>query len=91
MQSLVSRTWYRGMRQRDIIELIAGSAIVWPLAVGAQKAGILHVGVAMGSTENDWGHQLLIDAFEQSLRALRLTMAATSRSPIVFAVGVDAR
>jgi hypothetical protein len=51
------------MRRRDFIELIAGSAIVWPLAVRAQKPAILHGGVAMGSTENDREHQLLIECF----------------------------
>ena len=54
------------MRRRDFIKAIAGSAIIWPLAAGAQQPAMPVVGFLSGRSLKSDGH--LVEAFRQGLK-----------------------
>jgi putative tryptophan/tyrosine transport system substrate-binding protein len=53
------------VRRRDFIKTIAGSAIAWPLAAGAQQSAMPVVGFLSGRSLKSDGH--LVKAFRQGL------------------------
>jgi len=53
------------VRRRDFIKTIAGSAIAWPLAAGAQQPAMPVVGFLSGRSLKSDGH--LVEAFRQGL------------------------
>ena len=56
------------MRRRDFIKGIVGSAVAWPLAVGAQQAGKLRTIGFLGSNASAW--RPWTEAFVARLREL---------------------
>ena len=57
------------MRRRDLITLLGGAAVAWPLAARAQQAGRPHrIGLLTRKTDASVAAQ--IDAFRQGLRDL---------------------
>ena len=54
------------MRRREFIKAIAGSAITWPLAAGAQQPAMPVVGFLSGRSLKSDGH--LVEAFRQGLK-----------------------
>ena len=60
------------MRRRDFIELVAGSAIAWPLGADAQQliGQVRRIGVLMNLAANDPEGQARIAAFRQGLQML---------------------
>jgi len=59
------------MRRRDFIKVLSCSAITWPLAARAQHPELMrHIGVLLGSKEDDPEAQALVVAFKQGLLEL---------------------
>jgi hypothetical protein len=49
-----SEPWERRMRRREFIKLVGGTAVIWPIAAGAQRVEqIRHIGVLMNKSAND--------------------------------------
>ena len=62
------------MRRRDLIKVIAGSAIAWPLAARAQQSEHMrHIGVLMAFSENDPEAQSWAAGFREELGKLGWT------------------
>jgi putative ABC transport system substrate-binding protein len=62
------------MRRRDLIKVIAGSAIAWPLAARAQQSEHMrHIGVLMAFPENDPEAQSWVAGFREELGKLGWT------------------
>jgi putative tryptophan/tyrosine transport system substrate-binding protein len=62
------------MRRRNFIKGIAGSAVVWPLAVRAQQQErVRRIGVLMNLAEDDPEASARISAFAQRLSQLGWT------------------
>ena len=62
------------MRRRDLIKVIAGSAIAWPLAARAQQSEHMrHIGVLMAFSENDPEAQSWAGVFREELGKLGWT------------------
>ena len=62
------------MRRRDLITLLGGVAVAWPLAARAQQPERLRlIGVLMGMVENDPEARLRVAAFRQGLREIGWT------------------
>ena len=62
------------MRRRDLIKVIAGSAIAWPLAARAQQSDPMrHIGVLMAFSENDPEAQSWAAGFREELGRLGWT------------------
>jgi len=62
------------MRRRDLIKVIAGSAIAWPLAARAQQSEHMrHIGVLMAFSENDPEAQSWAGVFREELWKLGWT------------------
>jgi putative ABC transport system substrate-binding protein len=57
------------MRRRDLIKLLGGGAVSWPLAARAQQPGQMRrIGVLMGSAADDQDGQVRLTGFLQGLR-----------------------
>jgi hypothetical protein len=62
------------MRRRELITLIGGAAIAWPLAAHAQQPDRMRrIGVLMGFPESDSQAQSYIAAFQDRLQKLGWT------------------
>src|SRR6266508_3464296 len=55
------------MRRREFITMLGGTALAWPLAVGAQQAVMPVIGWMSGRSPEDSAH--LLAAFREGLRA----------------------
>ena len=59
------------MRRRDLIVLLGGASVTWPLAAGAQQAEQMRrIGVLMNTTADDPRGQAAVAAFQQVLQQL---------------------
>jgi putative ABC transport system substrate-binding protein len=62
------------VRRRDLISLVGGAAVAWPLAAPAQQAdGMRRVGVLMNQTADDPEGQARLAAFVKELQVLGWT------------------
>ena len=62
------------LRRRELITLLAGAAVSWPLAARAQQRDrIRRIGVLMGGDENDPVLKPSVSAFAQALADLGWT------------------
>src|SRR5262249_23146119 len=76
------------MRRRDFIELVAGSAIAWPLAAHAQQPErVRHVGVLMNLAATDAEGQARLAAFLQGLQEYGWAVGRNVRIDIRWAAG----
>ena len=76
------------MRRRDFIKVIAGSAVVWPLAARAQQTNrIPRVGVLLGIGENEPETKIRVKGFQQGLRDLGWFESQNIRIDYRFAAG----
>ena len=63
-----------GMRRRDFITLVGGSAVAWPLALRAQQSGQMRrIGVLTPLARDNPEAQARSTAFLQALQKLRWT------------------
>jgi len=59
------------VRRRDLIVLLGGASVTWPLAAGAQQAEQMRrIGVLMNTTADDPRGQAAVAAFQQVLQQL---------------------
>jgi putative tryptophan/tyrosine transport system substrate-binding protein len=59
------------MKRRQLITILGGAAVAWPLAVRAQQPdGIRRIGMLMGYAENDGEAQTFVAAFREGLQKL---------------------
>jgi len=59
------------MKRRQLITLLGGAAVAWPLAVRAQQPdGMRRIGMMMGYAENDKEGQTFVAAFREGLQKL---------------------
>jgi putative ABC transport system substrate-binding protein len=76
------------MRRRDFIKVIAGSAIVWPLAARAQQRDRMRrIGVLMALAADDPAGQARLVAFVQALQELGWTDGRNVRIDTRWAAG----
>jgi putative ABC transport system substrate-binding protein len=76
------------MRRRDFIELVAGSAIAWPLAAHAQQPErVRHVGVLMNLAATDAEGQARLAAFLQGLQEYGWAVGRNMRIDIRWTAG----
>ena len=62
------------MRRRDLIKVIAGSAIAWPLSARAQQSDRMrHIGILMAFSENDREARFWAAGFREELGKLGWT------------------
>jgi putative ABC transport system substrate-binding protein len=62
------------MNRRDVITVLGGTAVVWPLAAHAQQVGgVRRIGVLMDLVESDPQAQARIAALRQGLQSLGWT------------------
>jgi putative ABC transport system substrate-binding protein len=62
------------MRRRDVLALVGGAAVLWPLAAHAQQPGpTRRIGVLMGYAESDRTGQAFVAAFRDGLHKLGWT------------------
>jgi putative ABC transport system substrate-binding protein len=62
------------MRRRDLITLVGGAAVAWPLALRAEQSPAMRrIGVLMGIAENDADAKPRARAFQQGLQELGWT------------------
>jgi putative ABC transport system substrate-binding protein len=54
------------MKRRELITLLGGTAVTWPLAARAQQPAMPRIGVLNGASQSEYGH--LIAAFLEALR-----------------------
>ena len=78
-----------GMRRREFIKVIAGSAAAWPLAVRAQQPvdRIRRIGVLIPFAESDAEAQTQVIAFREQLQRLGWTDGRNVRIDYRWAVG----
>ena len=59
------------LRRRDLVKIVAGTAIAWPLAVHSQQSDRMRrIGVLMAHPESDPEFQRYADTFREGLRKL---------------------
>jgi putative tryptophan/tyrosine transport system substrate-binding protein len=76
------------MRRREFINLIAGSAITWPLTARAQQPDRMRVvGVLMGYAENDPAAQSEVATFRGALAKLGWTEGSNLRIELRWGTG----
>jgi putative tryptophan/tyrosine transport system substrate-binding protein len=80
------------VRRRELISLLGGAAVAWPLAARAQQGErIRRIGILQGLAESDPEAQARTVAFRQALEALGWTEGRNIRIDYRFAGGDPAR
>ncbi len=64
------RMQFDNLRRRDVVALLGGAAIGWPLSARAQAERMRHIGVLMGIAESDPARQSFVSAFTGALQEL---------------------
>src|SRR5450631_1924746 len=84
---VVLTTWELGMKRRDFIKVIAGSAAVWPMTVLAQQpAKMKRVGVLVAIADGPEG-QSRLRAFKKGLQDLGWVEGQNVLFDVLFAAG----
>ena len=79
------------MQRRELITLLGGLAVAWPIAAAAQQAGgMRRIGVLMGYAESDSQAQANIAAFRDGLQKLGWTEGRNTRIDTRWAASADA-
>src|SRR3984893_18165028 len=79
-----------GMRRRELITLLGGAAVGWPLAARAQQAAMPSIGFLDGRSVDSLTDRLR--AFRQGLKdvsPLRITMGAKTATEFEFQMGFE--
>jgi putative ABC transport system substrate-binding protein len=58
------------VKRRELIGLLGGAVVAWPVTTFAQSPGMRRVGVVMAYAEDDRNGQIQIEAFRERLRTL---------------------
>ncbi|MGB6915561.1 MAG: ABC transporter substrate binding protein, partial [Pseudolabrys sp.] len=76
------------MKRREVIKLIGGAAVAWPLAARAQQGdGIRRVGIFMDLSEQDAEGQTRVAAFRNGLQELGWTEGRNVKFDIRWTAG----
>src|SRR4029434_1814674 len=79
------------MRRRELITLVGGAVVSWPLAARAQQPDRWRrIGVLMGFAENDSQAQAMIAAFREGLQKLGWTEGRNTRIDTRWTTPADA-
>src|SRR6266478_3723006 len=79
------------MRRRELITLLGGAVVSWPLAARAQQPDrVRRIGVLMGFAENDSQAQAMIAAFREGLQKLGWTEGRNTRIDTRWTTPADA-
>src|SRR5436190_2354370 len=79
------------MRRRELITLLGGAMVSWPLAARAQQPDrVRRIGVLMGFAENDSQAQTMIAAFREGLQKLGWTEGRNTRIDTRWTTPADA-
>ena len=78
------------MKRRQLITLLGGSVLAWPLAPRAQQSEHMrHIGVLMARGESDSDVQVRLAAFEEGVQKLRWTEGHNIHIDNRFPTGID--
>jgi putative tryptophan/tyrosine transport system substrate-binding protein len=78
------------MRRRDLIKLVSGSAIAWPLTARAQSSRNRRIGVIVPAASGDTEYQTWVAAFLQALAQTDWTIGRNIRVDIRWATSDSA-
>jgi putative ABC transport system substrate-binding protein len=82
---------YNHLKRRDVITLLGGAAVAWPLAARAQQPDrVRRIGVLMGYAESDSDAQAWYAAFREELQKLGWTEGRNTQIDTRWATPADA-